>query len=459
MILIIFNNCLFEINKINLQNKYNLILLIEHPIYFTEIQYSIPKLIFQRASMKCYENYLNKKNIKTKYINFNDFSKNIYKQNNIYAIDPLNKQLQHELIDNKVNILEYPNFLLSYKEHFDFYNKNKIVRFTTLYSYIKKKYNFNLISFDFENRNPFPKELIDKLPKTIKSYNNGYIEEAKKYIKKLFNVDINNILIIFPIDSITSKKNFDLFLKNNINDFSSYQDSIIPSDINLYGSLLLNHSGMSVPLNYGLISIEYILQKLFEHFKNKKDHKSLNNFENFFRQLVWREMQLFCFINNDIYNILIKNNYYNCNNKLTKKLYDGTTNIKPLDDAIKLVNFTGYLNHINRLMVVGITFLLLGIKPSEAELWFIQLIDSFQWVMSLNVYSMLYNNENQHKHMIITKCYIHSSNYIIKMSDNLYSKKEGWTEFYDKLYYEFLNKNKTKLKRFGPRMNFILKKK
>ena len=43
-----------------------------------------------------------------------------------------------------------------------------------------------------------------------------------------------------------------------------------------------------------------------------------------------------------------------------------------------------------------------------------------------------------------TKPYLCSSNYLIKMSD--YKNNDGWAEIWDKLLYDFIQKNKRKLK-------------
>lgn len=136
----------------------------------------------------------------------------------------------------------------------------------------------------------------------------------------------------------------------------------------------------------------------------------------------------------------VKKNYFGNNKKLTKKWYDGTTGILPVDNCIKNAFETGYLHHIERLMIIGNFMNLYGIQPKEGFRWFMEFsCDSYLWVMNQNVYDMVFFVTGG---KTMRRPYISSSNYIIKMSDY---KKNHWCDVWDDLYHNFLIKNKTKL--------------
>jgi deoxyribodipyrimidine photolyase-related protein len=132
-------------------------------------------------------------------------------------------------------------------------------------------------------------------------------------------------------------------------------------------------------------------------------------------------------------------NFFNFQNKISKKLISGNSGLTPLDDTIKKLNKTAYNHHIERLMILGNIFLLLECNPNEVyEFFMANYIDAYDWVMVANVYGMSGFSDGG---SITTKPYISSSNYIIKMSND-YKKSETWCKIWDGLYWRFLDKYK-----------------
>jgi deoxyribodipyrimidine photolyase-related protein len=164
----------------------------------------------------------------------------------------------------------------------------------------------------------------------------------------------------------------------------------------------------------------------------------MNSYEGYIRQLFWREYQLYCYNYVD-FDSALKNPYFNYKNKINKSWYDGTTGNEVVDDTIKKGFDTGYLHHIERLMVMGNYMNLREIKPEDGFKWFIEFaIDSYDWVMYQNVYDMVFFVTTK----TMRKPYISSENYLLKMSDY---KKGKWSEEWRDLYNKFLKKNKDKL--------------
>ena len=197
----------------------------------------------------------------------------------------------------------------------------------------------------------------------------------------------------------------------------------------------LFNSVLSTSLNIGLITpVELI--SLLEKYKKKVP---MNSYEGFIRQLFWREYQEYCYL---FYNFNNKN-YFGNNKKLTKDWYEGSTGILPVDDCIIKGFQTGYLHHIERLMVVGNYMNLSGIKPTEGYKWFMEFsCDSYEWVMNQNVLDMVFCVTGGDT---MRKPYISSSNYVLKMSDY---KKGEWSKKWDEEFRNFLKKNKKKMHKF-----------
>ena len=90
------------------------------------------------------------------------------------------------------------------------------------------------------------------------------------------------------------------------------------------------------------------------------------------------------------------------------------------------------------------------IEPTNAYKWFMELyIDSSDWVMTPNVYSMGMIADGG---IMATKPYICGSNYILKMMD---FKKGEWCQIMDGLYWRFIKKNRSYLKK-NPRSSMMV---
>ena len=94
-------------------------------------------------------------------------------------------------------------------------------------------------------------------------------------------------------------------------------------------------------------------------------------------------------------------------------------------------------------MVVGNFMLLSGYKPKDGFKWFMEFsIDSYEWIMYQNVYDMVFYITGG---KTMRRPYISSSNYILKMSNLKKKNSASWTSIWDKLYRDFLKKNKGKI--------------
>jgi deoxyribodipyrimidine photolyase-related protein len=194
-------------------------------------------------------------------------------------------------------------------------------------------------------------------------------------------------------------------------------------------------------MNIGLLTDKEVIEETLK-YENKVP---INSFEGFIRQIIgWR---------NYVYTVYLikgdklkKSNFLQhkmtINKNFYKRLWTGRTNIKPIDDIINKIVQYGYAHHIERLMYLGNYLLLCMIKPNDIYNIFMEwTIDAYEWVMIPNVYGM---SQYADGGIMMTRPYFASSNYILKMSNY---KKDDWCIIFDSLYYNFINKHQSILKK------------
>ena len=403
-------------------------LLWEHPHYFQKYNYNKKKLMLHRSSMKYYEDYLKKHGFKVKYCEF----KTKPKYKDAYMFDCIDKIE----IDDVLQVLETPAFLLTKEQYAEYKEKKKeIYMFHWFYMWGKELVDIipKIKSKDKENRKKLPKGIkIPPIPSN--KSDKHYIDEARKYVDKHFKKNYGNTeKFVFPVTHSSVHKWYDDFIKKRFKQFGTYQDAIDKDNDFLF------HSYMASSMNCGLLTPQEVINKI-----RKLEKKiPINSYEGYIRQLFWREYQRYCYIYFDF----TKKNYFGNKKKLGKEWYTGNVGSEPVDDCIKKAFNQGYLNHIQRLMIMGNYMNLSGIDPWEALRWFIEFsCDSYEWVMYQNVLDMAFCvSGGRTGGGTMQKPYISSSNYILKMSNY---KKGEWSEKWDKLYHSFLKKHNKKLQPF-----------
>lgn len=405
-------------------NKKYTIFLWECPHYFSKYKYNKKKIILHRASMKAYYHELISKQYRIKYI---DIHSKLDASLPYVMFDPIDKL---SLSITNVTMIESPNFFLSKMQYSEYRKKTKHFIFNNFYKWAKKKTNIipNIKSQDKQNRLKLPKKI--NVPNTVEMHNKTekkFIEDATKFVQTYFDDNPGSVNdFIYPITRRACRKWLAEWISKKISKFGSYQDAIHNTQSYLF------HSVLSSSINIGLLNPTDIVNEI-QKYKNKIP---INSYEGFIRQLFWREYQRFCYIH---YNFNRKN-YFGNKKKLSRKWYNGGLGIEPVDSCIIRGFDTGYLNHIERLMVIGNFMVLYGISPKEGFKWFMEMsCDSYEWVMTQNVLDMVFFVSGG---VTMRRPYLSSSNYILKMSNY---KKAKWCETWDKLYQDFKKKKKEKL--------------
>lgn len=453
-VIFVYPNSLFEDNELIKNNPNTTIYLIEDPTYFTMYNYHKMKLVLHRSSMKYYENYIKAqyKN-KVNYIEFNYNFDKLYKSLkgfDVLLYDPVEHSLDFDKIGNKYDInfeiYDTPLFLDTeddLKNYMKYKLNNKKILHSDFYKYQRKLHNVlmenngkftgNSLSFDKENRLPFPKN-INKDIYDI-NYTNKYVKEAQNYINKHFKNNPGSDKLYLPIEFDKVKEYFKNFIKKKLDNFGPYEDAV-SKNIN-FGY----HSVLSPLTNIGLITPKYIIETIK---KIKINKNNLQSIEGYVRQIIgWRE---YCRLIYTYKRKELEKNYFNHKNKINKSwyTYNINTGFKFIDDMVKKTLDLGYLHHIERLMYIGNYFLINQINPKDVFNWFQSMfLDSYHVFMYPNVYGMSQHSSGP---IMMTRPYFSASSYIDKMSD--YKKKDkydinnnNWNVVWDAIYYNFINDN------------------
>jgi deoxyribodipyrimidine photolyase-related protein len=428
----------------------------------THFRYHKHKLVFFLSSMRHYAEQLKSEGFKVEY---NVLSENSFfiqlekflKKNKIskiftFEVEDHFFQVELEKFLKKMKIewvqISSPMFLFSKIEFKDYLKKYKKPMMKNFYEQKRKELNILMtpnkkplggkFSFDQENRMKLPKK-IDipnlKFPKP-----DLMTQEVMKVVNKYFADHPGKTDDFWlPVSSKEADVWFQFFLKEKLDQFGPYEDALSPLDPFLF------HSALSPLMNIGFLTPEAMIKKALK----VQDKVSLASLEGFIRQIMgWREFIRGIYHEYD--DLQQEKNFFNHQNKLSKKWYQGGTNIPVLDDVLEKVFKFGYNHHIERLMVIGNLMLLLEVHPQEVHRWFMEMyVDSSDWVMGPNIFGMSQFSDGG---IFATKPYICGSNYWLKMSSY---KKGDWTDGVDGLYWQFIEKNQSFFLK-NPRMSTMV---
>ncbi|PAX52725.1 cryptochrome/photolyase family protein [Brunnivagina elsteri] len=243
----------------------------------------------------------------------------------------------------------------------------------------------------------------------------------------------------------------DWFIHVRLAGFGPYQDAMIMGEETMW------HSMISPYLNIGLLHPLEVVEAAEKAYR--EEQIPLNSGEGFIRQVLgWREYMygLYHYVSEDY----SQNNYFNHKQPLPEFFWTGETKMNCLHQVISQLLNTGYVHHIQRLMILSNFALITGLSPQEVESWFHSaFIDGYDWVMQTNVIGMgLFADGG----ILGSKPYAASANYINKMSNYCkgcsynYKARTGDNACpFNFFYWDFLDRHREKLATQG-RMSFIL---
>lgn len=440
--------------------------LLEDPIYWgtdprLELNMNQLKLVLHRATMKYYHDYLNKNGYKNVIYQEEAFilKKGSYNKlledqdNKVELFDPVDHmimaKLKEDLGDDRIQrVYDNPGFLLSDDDCRKYYattsKGKKRYSHANFYGWVRDHLALTSIlgskTYDSENRKPVPKGTsIPKIPTLTQG---KYVKEAITYIKSGKSKDNYGDAGMFylPITHEECQRWFKNFLSERFSNFGNYQDAILSENPWVF------HSMIAPMVNVGTLDVGWVLKETLAYYKKNKTSKSpitINNLEGFVRQIIgWREYSRFLYMHTEY--VKTKYNHFRHQGRLTEGWYRGELGVAPVDWAIKTAFGYGYIHHIVRLMVMCNFMNLCELHPDEVFKWFMEFsMDSYQWVMYNNIYGMGTYADGG---LTMSKPYLSSSNYILKMSNFQKDNNNNWEEIWKDLFYRFLYKHEDKLK-------------
>ncbi|MGC8865530.1 MAG: cryptochrome/photolyase family protein [Bacteroidales bacterium] len=439
--------------------------LVEEYLFFRQLPFHPLKLVFHRASMKAFAEFLQKQGINVFYVDSGKPGSDVRKlpevlhQRNIRRVHIyqlmdhwLEKRLHRGLSAYDISFTQHPNpgFLGAWPELENTLRNGSYFQ-TSFYQQHRKRLGLLMDdhgkplggrwSFDQENRKRWPKGRT--VPPIMFPPADEYWQEATRYVKDHFGTDLNlGNTPVYPHTHAQAQEWLDDFLSSRWVGFGTWQDAIVS------GQSFLHHSLLSVLLNTGLLTPHLVLERAMSYASEREI--PLNDVEGFMRQIIgWREFVAAVYLKEGI--AQRTRNFWNFTRPMPQSFYEGRTGLLPFDEAFKRLKKTAYSHHIERLMIFGNLMLLCEIHPDEVYRWFMQhFIDAYDWVMVPNVYGM---SQYADGGLLTTKPYISASTYLLRMSDY---PGGSWTEIWDGLFWRFLNKHRNFFVQ-NPRMGILIK--
>jgi deoxyribodipyrimidine photolyase-related protein len=242
-----------------------------------------------------------------------------------------------------------------------------------------------------------------------------------------------------PVSRADALAALDDFIAHRLPHFGRYQDAMKHDEAFLF------HSVVSGPLNLHMLRPRELLDRALA----AQDSAPLAAVEGFVRQVLgWRE-----FVRGIYWHFMpdyAGMNALGADRPAPRFLWTGETDMRCMAGAVGHVVDHAYAHHIERLMVLGLFCLLLGVRPYDVHRWHLSMFwDAIDWVSLPNALGMSQHGDGG---IIGTKPYAASGNYIDRMSDYCrgcrYDPHKSTGEDacpFTTLYYDFLARHEKRL--------------
>ncbi|MGJ5180658.1 cryptochrome/photolyase family protein [Bradyrhizobium oligotrophicum] len=249
-----------------------------------------------------------------------------------------------------------------------------------------------------------------------------------------------------PVSRVDALTELSDFVAWRLSLFGTYQDAMLSDEPFLY------HSRLSGVLNLHMLDPREVVEAALAN-----RNAPLNALEGFVRQIIgWRE-----FVRGIYWQRMphyADENALDATLPMPRFYWTGETDMRCLAQAIGHTIDHAYAHHIERLMVLGLFAMLLGVRPYDVHLWHMSMFhDAVDWVSLPNTLGMSQHGDGG---VVGTKPYAASGHYIDRMSDHCrncrYDPKQATGDKacpFTTLYWSFLAKHRRRFANNGRMRN------
>ena len=256
----------------------------------------------------------------------------------------------------------------------------------------------------------------------------------------------------WPVTRAQALESLRAFVAERLPLFGRYQDAMWPGDPWLY------HSHLSAALNLKLLNPREVVAAAVSAYHQGR--APLPGVEGFIRQILgWRE-----YVRGIYWTQMpgyLERNALDAREDMPAWYWSGATDMACLRDALAQTLTHGYANHIQRLMVIGLYALMLGVQPRQVHAWYLAVyVDAVEWVELPNTLGM---SQYADGGVMGSKPYIATGKYIQRMSPHCKgcrydpAQRSGDSACpFTTLYWDFLMRHESTLAK-NPRMALQVK--
>jgi len=297
-------------------------------------------------------------------------------------------------------------------------------------------------NFDADNRETFGRHGPGALPPRTSFEPDAITSEVMGLVQQRFAHHPGSLdSFAWPVTRDQALHALQRFVQERLPLFGRYEDALWPGEPWLY------HSHLSAALNLKLLSAHEVVQSVESAYRC--GHVPLQSAEGFIRQVLgWRE-----YVRGIYWTQMpnyIEHNALQAQHDLPNWFWSGDTDMACLKEAITQTLAQGYAHHIQRLMVIGLYTLLLGVHPRQVHEWFLAVyVDAVEWVELPNTLGMSQYGDGG---LMASKPYVATGKYIQRMGGPCGNcrydpaMREGEKACpYTTLYWDFLMRHETLL--------------
>lgn len=355
-------------------------------------------------------------------------------------------------VDCPVEIRSDRHFLTTPDEFAEFADGRDSLLMETFYRQMRRRHDILLRgrepvggswNFDSDNRRPLKHGSPDAIPAPRAFRPDRVTRAVIEMVEQRFSECPGKLdTFDYPVTARQAKTALRDFIERRLCNFGIYQDAMATGEPYLF------HSRLSCVLNLHLLDPRDAVAAAVKAYE--EGEAPINSVEGFVRQILgWREYV------RGIYWLKMPEyadmNALDAELPMPRYMWTGETEMNCVHQSVGQLAEHAYAHHIQRLMVLGLHALLLGVHPYQVHRWHLSMYaDAIDWVSLPNVLGM---SQFADGGIVGTKPYAASGAYINRMSDYCrdcrYNPKRAIGDDacpFTTLYWDFLSRNRNKLK-------------